>query len=64
MYEQFEKLLAAHGVTAYRVAKETNIPTSTFTNWKKGISAPKFPKLLKIANYFGVDVSYLLPEYK
>lgn len=64
MYEQFVKLLKAHNVTAYRVAKETGIPFSTFTKWKQGVSKPKYAKLFKIANYFGVDVSYLLPEYK
>ena len=64
MYERFAALLKTHNVTAYRVAKETKIPFATFTYWKQGKCSPKFPKLLKIANYFGVDVSYLLPEYK
>lgn len=64
MYEAFVKLLKAHNVTAYRVAKETGITYSTFSKWKSGICVPKYNKLVKIANYFGVDVSYLLPEYK
>lgn len=64
MYEKFESLLKAHNVTAYRVAKDTGISQVTLTYWKQGKCSPKFPKLLKIANYFGVDVSYLLPEYK
>lgn len=64
MYERFAQLLKAHGVTPYRVSKETGVQTSTLTAWKQGKIQPKVSTLFKIANYFGVDVSYLLPEYK
>lgn len=60
MYEKFEKLLERDGVTAYRVSKETGIPASTFTDWKKGKSKPKVDKLQRIADYFGVSVDYLI----
>lgn len=60
MYERFEKLLAEHGVTAYRVAKETGITTATFTSWKQGKYTPKQDKLQKIADFFGVKIEYLL----
>ena len=59
MYEIFENLLKQYGVTAYRVGKETGIPPSTFSDWKKGKSKPKNEKLKKIADYFGVSVEYL-----
>lgn len=58
MYELFQRLLDAKGVTAYRVSKETGISTSTLTQWKKGVSNPKPDKLQKIADYFGVPLSY------
>lgn len=35
MYEIFEKLLNERGITAYRVSKDTGIPTSSLTDWKK-----------------------------
>ena len=60
MYEIFERLLRQAGVTAYRVSKETGIGASTFSDWKKGRSTPKQEKLQKIADYFGVPLSYLL----
>ena len=60
MYEIFEKLLKANGVTAYRVAKETGITTATLTSWKQGKYTPKQEKLQLIANYFNVSVEYLL----
>ena len=60
MYEIFEKLLTEHGVTAYRVAKETGISTATLTQWKNGTSTPKQDKLQLIAEYFGKSVDYLI----
>lgn len=60
MYEVFERLLAEHGITAYKVAKATGITTATLTSWKKGRYTPKQEKLQKIADYFGVTVEYLM----
>lgn len=60
MYEYFQCLLDKYGVTAYKVAKETGISTATLTNWKRGRYTPKPDKLQKIADYFGVPLSYLL----
>ena len=60
MYEYFQRLLDKYNVTAYKVAKETGVTTSSLTNWKKGKYTPKPEKLQKIADYFGVPLSYLL----
>ena len=60
MYEYFQELLDKYGVTAYKVAKETGVTTTTLTNWKKGKYTPKPDKLQKITDYFGVPLSYLL----
>lgn len=60
MYDIFEKLLSEKGVTAYKVSQETGIGRSTFTDWKSGRSEPKQEKLIKIADYFGVSVDYLM----
>lgn len=60
MYEIFEKLLKEHGVTAYRVAKETGVTTATLTSWKQGKYTPKPEKMQKIADYFGVSLTYLI----
>lgn len=60
MYKIFDNLCTLNGVTAYRVGKETGIATSTFTDWKKGKSTPKQDKLMKIADYFGVSLEYLM----
>lgn len=60
MYEIFEKLLKERGVTAYRVSKETGVTTATLTSWKQGKYTPKPEKMQKIADYFGVSLSYLM----
>lgn len=60
MYEVFAKLLDESNKKAADVARATEIPSSTFTDWKKGRSTPKQEKLKKIADYFGVSVEYLM----
>ena len=60
MYEYFEALLTKYGVTTYQVAKATGISTASFSGWKKGKWNFKNDKLQKIADYFGVPLSYLL----
>lgn len=60
MYEIFSDLLQKYGVTPYKVSKETGVSQSTLSDWKRGISTPKPDKLQKIADYFGVPLTYLL----
>lgn len=60
MYENFERLMKAHGVSAYRVAKDTGIAQSVLSSWKTGVSKPKPDKLRILADYFGVSLDYLI----
>lgn len=60
MYKKFEELLKKKGVSVYRVSKETGVPTSTLSDWKKGRSRPKVDKLKKLAEYFEVDIKDLI----
>lgn len=66
MYERYLELLNTSGVKSSDVAKATGIPPSTFSDWKRGKSSPKYEKLQKIANYFGVKADWLqgTSEYK
>lgn len=63
MYKKYVQLRDSLGVTDYRVASDTGIPKSTFSDWKSGRSVPKIDKLQKIATYFGVGIETLL-EYE
>lgn len=59
-YFVLERLMAAKGVTAYRVAKDTGIAFSSFSDWKKGRSSPKADKLAILADYFDVPMDILI----
>ena len=64
MYGRYVALREKKGVTDYRVAVETGITKSTFSDWKSGRSVPKADKLLSLAKYFGsrnfvVDATFL-----
>nr|DAI33109.1 MAG TPA: Repressor protein CI [Caudoviricetes sp.] len=60
MYSIFEELLQKHGVSTYKVSKDTGIAQSVFSSWKNGISTPKQDKMQKIADYFNVSLEYLM----
>lgn len=60
MYEIFAKLLDERNLKAADVCKGTGLPSSLFSEWKRGKSTPKADKLKKIADYFGVSVDYLM----
>lgn len=60
MYEQYQKLAQERGVTSYKVAADTGIPRSTFSDWKSGRSEPKIDKIAILARYFGVPIEYFL----
>lgn len=60
MYEKYVELRNKKGVTDYRVAMDTGIPKSTFTDWKNGRSKPKTEKLKILADYFEVSIEYFL----
>ena len=60
MYEKFAELLEKNNTTAYQVSKETGIPQSVLSDWKRGRSKPKAEKLKILADYFGVSIEYFL----
>lgn len=60
MYERFAELMKEKGVTAYKVSSDTGIAQSTLSDWKSGKITPKIDKLILLANYFDVDVEYLV----
>lgn len=59
MYSDFERLLHERGLRASDVSKATGVSYSTFTDWKAGRYTPKYEKMKKIADFFGVPVEIL-----
>lgn len=62
MYPKFLKLIEERKISTYRVAKDTGIPVTCFSDWKSGRSKPKTEKLLILAKYFGVPITYFFEE--
>ena len=62
MYKKSADLLLKNNKTIYRVAKDTGISPTLFSDWKKGKSKPKVDKLQILADYFGVPLDYFLKE--
>lgn len=60
MYEIFEQLLQEHNLTAYQFCKETKVPQSTISEWKRknSVLSGKYQGI--IASYFGVTIDYLM----
>ncbi len=62
MYERYEKLRNARGITDYQVSKATGVSTSTLTDWKMNRYTPKLDKVKAIADFFGVTVDYFISK--
>lgn len=60
MYEKYAKIRDEKGVTDYKVAIETGISKSTFSDWKSKRSKPKLEKLLKISEFLGCKLEALI----
>lgn len=59
-FEKLDVLAKSRNVTFYKLAEELDIPRSTFSDWKSGKSMPKTDKLIRISEYFGVNVGYFV----
>lgn len=60
LYEKFQKICEERNTTPYQVSVATGVATSTLTMWKQGKYTPKIDKIQKIADHFGVPISYFL----
>ena len=60
MWEIFEGLLKRDGVSIAEVSRATGISQSVFSNWKKRNSKISAENAMKIADYFGVTVGFLM----
>lgn len=59
-YKKFVALLVKSNITSYKVAKDTGLYPTLFSDWKSGKSCPKVDKIKTIADYFGVSINYFI----
>lgn len=60
MYEIFEELLLKFNISAYKFSKDTGIPQSTISTWKRNrnLISSEIGKI--ISEYFGISYDYLM----
>lgn len=58
-YPRFREVLAEHGITRYRLSRDTKIKDSYFTAWSRGTD-PHVLSLAEIADYLCISVDYLV----
>lgn len=61
-FKRLEALVEKRQITFYALGKAVGIPSSFFSEWKRGKMMPKMDKLLILANYFGVPVTIFIEE--
>lgn len=61
-YARLSDLTKKHGLSFYQLGKEVEMPSSFFSEWKRGKMMPKADKLQILADYFGVPLDYFLKE--
>ena len=60
MYEIYERLLKAKGLSTADVCKATGISQSTMSNWKKRQNNLSTKNAQKVAEFLGVSINYLM----
>ena len=58
--EIFVTYIQKHNITAYQIAKNTGISQGTMNEYKNGKKMPTIQNLIKISNYIGCSIDYLL----
>ncbi len=60
MYEIFEKLLEARGITIYKFCKDTGVSESTVYTWKKKRTQCNAKLQKVVCEYFKISADYLM----
>ena len=60
MYEKYEKLRDAKGMSDYQVAAKSGVSRSTLSEWKTGKHTPNLENIKKIAAFFKVSIEELV----
>lgn len=59
--QRFNELLKSNDCTSYnKTFGEMEISKSSFYEWKRGDSLPTFEKIVKLADFFGCSVDFIL----
>lgn len=57
-FAKLENLVKKQELSFYQLGKDVDMPSSFFSEWKRGKMMPKVDKLKILADYFGVPIEY------
>lgn len=58
--KNLEQLLSRNNETKFSVEKKLSLPNAIMSNWISGKYKPSYDALIKLADYFGVSIDYLV----
>lgn len=61
-YDKYVALCKKNNISPSRAAQEIGFNKSSITNWKNNGYTPRREILVRVADYFGVSVDYLLDK--
>lgn len=59
-FRKVEELVQENNISFYALGKKIGLPSSFFSEWKRGKMMPKIDKIKKIADFFGKSIEYFL----
>lgn len=62
--ERLRKVMAEYGKTQYAMEKQLGVSGSVVYNWLNGVRQPNVDSLIRLANYIGCSLDYLLGRIK
>ena len=58
--ERFSQLVDESGKSLLKLSKELHISNQALSTWRTGVRSPKEPTIIAVANYFNVNVQWLM----
>lgn len=59
-FRKVEGLVRENNISFYALGKEIGLPSSFFSEWKRGKMMPKIDKIKKIADFFEMPIEFFL----
>ena len=58
--ERFSQLVDESGKSLLQLSKELHVSNQALSTWRTGIRSPKLPTIMSVADYFNVNVQWLM----
>ena len=58
--ERFSQLVEESGKSLLQLSKELHVSNQALSTWRTGVRSPKLPTVMAVADYFNVNVQWLM----